>query len=75
MVTIQSLGIDKLPIENQLQLVQAIWENIAGNHAMSTITIAQRKELQRRIAEDDASPDDHVSWEQVKANTRKRIQE
>ena len=29
---------------------------------------AQRQELERRAAEDDASPDDVVPWETVKAD-------
>jgi putative addiction module component (TIGR02574 family) len=31
------------------------------------LTEAQRRELERRVAEDDANPDDVVPWEQVLA--------
>ena len=37
------------------------------------LTDAQRRELERRIAEDDANPDDVVPWEQVKALTMSRL--
>jgi putative addiction module component (TIGR02574 family) len=37
------------------------------------LTDAQRRELERRIAEDDASPDDVVPWEQVIAQTLSRL--
>ncbi len=37
------------------------------------LTEAQRQELQRRIAADDADPDDVVPWEQVKAQTLSRL--
>ena len=33
------------------------------------LTDKQRRELERRIAEDDANPDDVVPWEQVKVQT------
>jgi putative addiction module component (TIGR02574 family) len=68
--TIQSLGIDKLPVDEQLALVRAIWDHIAasGPH----LTEAQRQELRRRVAEDEARPDDLIPWEQVKAEARER---
>ena len=68
--TIQSLGIDKLPVDEQLALVQAIWDNIAASGSRPGITDAQRQELRRRVAEDDARPDDLIPWEQVKAEAR-----
>jgi putative addiction module component (TIGR02574 family) len=37
------------------------------------LTEAQRRELQRRVAEDDACPDDVVPWEQVKAQALARL--
>jgi putative addiction module component (TIGR02574 family) len=37
------------------------------------LTDAQRRELERRVAEDDASPDDVVPWEQVKAQAHSRL--
>ncbi len=38
----------------------------------SRLTDAQRDELRRRVAEDDARPDDVIPWEQVKAEARMR---
>ena len=35
---------------------------------------ARRRELERRADEDDASPDDLIPWEQVKAQARDRFQ-
>lgn len=34
---------------------------------------SQRRELKRRIADDNANPDDVVPWEQVKAQTLRRL--
>jgi putative addiction module component (TIGR02574 family) len=72
-LTIQSLGIDRLSREQRIALVQAIWDTIAAESAPPLLTEAQRRELQRRVAEDDASPDDVVPWEQVKAQTLARL--
>jgi putative addiction module component (TIGR02574 family) len=70
--TIESLGIDKLPVDEQLTLVREIWDHIAASGPTPRLTDAQRQELRRRVAEDDARPDDLIPWEQVKAGARKR---
>lgn len=71
--SIKSLGIDRLPIEERLTLVEEIWDSIAADSAAVPLTEAQRAELQKRIEEDDAHPDDLTSWEQVKASTLSRF--
>jgi putative addiction module component (TIGR02574 family) len=65
--TVQSLVIDRLPREQRIALVLEIWDTIAAEPHQSLLTEAQRRELERRVAEDGASPDDVVPWEQVKA--------
>jgi putative addiction module component (TIGR02574 family) len=71
---IQSLGIDKLPREERIALVQAIWDSIAAEAHPPLLSETQRQELERRVADDDANPDDVVPWEQVKAQTLSRLQ-
>jgi putative addiction module component (TIGR02574 family) len=46
--------------------------SIDADSAAVRLTDAQRAELQKRIEEDDASPDDVTPWEQVKASTLAR---
>ena len=71
--SIKSLGIDRLPIEERLALVEDLWDSISADSAALPLTEAQRVELQKRIEEDDAHPDDVVPWEQVKASTLARL--
>ena len=66
--TLASLGLDQLSRDERLALVQALWDSIAPEGTL--LTEAQRTELERRADEDDASPDDGVPWEQVKAQAR-----
>jgi len=72
--TVQSLGIDQLPREQRIALVQEIWDTIAAESGPPLLTEAQRRELERRVAEDDTNPDDVVPREQVKAQTLSRLQ-
>jgi putative addiction module component (TIGR02574 family) len=71
--SIKALGIDRLPIEERLALVEDLWDSIAAESGALPLTEAQRLELQRRLDEDDAHPDDVVPWDQVKAATLARM--
>jgi putative addiction module component (TIGR02574 family) len=71
--TVQALGIDQLTREQRIALVQEIWDTIAAESPPPLLNEAQRIELRRRVAEDDASPEDVIPWEQVKAQTSARL--
>ena len=60
--SVQSLGIDQLPREQRIALVLDIWDTIAAESGQPLLTDAQRRELERRIAEDDATPDDVIPY-------------
>lgn len=72
-VSIKSLGIDRLDVEERLALVEELWDSIAAGSAAIPLTEAQRAELDRRIAEHEANPDDVVSWEEVKASIAEQL--
>jgi putative addiction module component (TIGR02574 family) len=71
--TIQSLGIDRLSRAQRIDLVLDIWDTIAAESVQSSLTDAQRRELQRRVGDDDANPDEGVPWEQVKEQALRRL--
>jgi putative addiction module component (TIGR02574 family) len=73
--TVKSLGIDQLTRDERLAFVQEIWDTIAGEQTASLLTEQQRTELAIRAAEDNATPDDVVSWEQVKSKALQRLSE
>jgi putative addiction module component (TIGR02574 family) len=58
---------NELSVDDRIRLVEAVWDGIAAEQPQPILTDTQRKELDRRLAEADASPDDVVPWEQVKA--------
>ena len=69
-VSLKSLGIDRLSVEERLVLVEELWDSIA---AAIPLTNAQHAELDRRLADHEAHPDDVVSWEEVKATIAARL--
>ncbi len=56
----------KLTLEQQLELVQAAWDN-ADRGAAPRITAAQDEELDRRLADHEAHPDEVEPWSDVRA--------
>ena len=71
--TVKSLGIDQLGLEDRLALVGEIWDTIADSAALP-LTPAQRAELERRIADDDANPDDTIAWEEIRDASLARLE-
>lgn len=65
----------QLSVKDQLELVEALWDEIAKHNAVPPPTAAQKAELDRRLVDHEAHPDDVVSWDKVKASARDRIQQ
>lgn len=72
-VSAKSLGIDKLGVDDRLALVEEIWASVVADATVFPLTPEQREELDRRVADDDAFPDDVVPWSEVKASMRARL--
>ena len=66
--SLKSLGIDRLSVEERITLVEEIWDSIALDSAALPLTDAQRAELDRRLTEHEANPDDVVPRADVKAS-------
>ena len=71
--SMKSLGIDRLGLEERIELVEEIWDSIATNNEALPLTEAQRVELDRRIAEHEANPEDVVPWHDVQTSLSKRL--
>ena len=56
-----------LNVDEQIELVEAIWDGIVSLSAAPSLTAAQQVELDRRLADHLANPNDVVSWSEVKA--------
>jgi putative addiction module component (TIGR02574 family) len=65
--------VESWPVEERIQLVQAVWERLADQGNEPGLTEEEKAELERRLAEDNAAPDDVVPWEEVKAQALARI--
>lgn len=65
-------GFDDMPVEEQIEYVQALWERIAAHPERVPVPDWHREELDRRLDDLEKNPDDGVSWDVVKAQLRSR---
>jgi putative addiction module component (TIGR02574 family) len=63
----------QLSVEEQLEFVEALWDSIGDRNAVPGPTAAQKAELDRRIADHAANPDDVVAWDEVRDSALTRI--
>lgn len=61
--------IASLPLEDQLRVVQAIWDRMP-QHAGTSLTDPQRAELERRLARYHANPDSALTESQLRKQIR-----
>jgi putative addiction module component (TIGR02574 family) len=71
--TLQNLGIDRLTRAQRIVLVQETWDTIAAEPRVPLLSETNRQELERRVADDNAHPDDLIPWEEVKAEALERL--
>ena len=62
--------IDNLSAAEKVELLDAVWESLEADS--SSLTEAQRAELNFRIARHEKDQSNVVPWEQVKANLFKK---
>lgn len=56
-----------LDIDEQIELVEAIWDGIVSRGGAPSLTETQKTELDRRLSDHLAHPNDVVPWSEVKA--------
>ncbi|MEK6301496.1 MAG: addiction module protein [Acidobacteriota bacterium] len=60
-----------LPASERMLLVEAIWDSIAAAPEALELTLWQKDELDRRLAEFEADPDSGATLEEVFARIRR----
>jgi putative addiction module component (TIGR02574 family) len=66
-MSLESLGIDRLSLDEKIELAHDLWESIAADAELSPLTDEQKQMLDRRIAELDADPSIALTWDQIKS--------
>ena len=56
----------KLPIEERIEIVEAIWDSMAASPESLPVTESQRRELDHRLAAYRANPGLGRTWEEIR---------
>lgn len=56
----------KLPVQERIRIVEAIWDSVAEHPDQIELLPWQAEELDRRFAEYQAHPSEGIPWEEVK---------
>lgn len=65
--TLEQLGIDRLSVDERLDLIGRIWDSLAPAEDGHPIPDWHRREVDRRRASADADPDTSIPWDVGKA--------
>lgn len=65
--SIQELGIDRLSVADRIALAQEIWDSVAESVQNTAPSAVEAAELDRRLAEDDSSPDAAIDWQRIRS--------
>jgi putative addiction module component (TIGR02574 family) len=68
-------GFDDLPVEDQIDYVQALWDRVAADPSSVPVPGWHLDELRRRDADYRASGDGGESWEEVRERILSRGRE
>jgi putative addiction module component (TIGR02574 family) len=58
--------VDAWPVGDRIRLMNELWDRLVDQGHELELSEEMKAELDRRLAEDDAEPDDVVPWAEVK---------
>ena len=61
----------RLPVDERIELVQAIWDSVVADSAAVPVTAAQRRQLDARLTDLKARPSSGRPWPAVRASLLK----
>ena len=64
-----------LEVDEQIEPVEAIWDGIVSRGVAPSLTEAQKMELDSRLADHLANPNDVIPWNEVKAAALAKIRQ
>lgn len=62
--------IEQLTVSQRLDLITLLWDSIPDSREALAMPDWHRQELERRLAQADATPDSAIPWEQVRTRLR-----
>jgi putative addiction module component (TIGR02574 family) len=60
----------ELPVQERIRLVELIWDSVAAVPEAVEISPALKAELEARLKEFEANPEEGYAWDEVKARLK-----
>ena len=57
-------------VDDRLELFHEMWDNIATDAGVLPMSSEVRQLLEERLAEDEANPDDVITWDEIKSSLK-----
>ena len=73
--TLKALGIDQLSAAQRIALAQEILASVIADQPSAPLSEAKKRELERRLADHAAHPNDVIPWEQIEAEALARFRQ
>ncbi len=64
--------IASLPRDEQIELIEAVWDGLVANDMAPAVSDAQRAELDRRLDAMERDPTASVTWDEILARVERR---
>jgi putative addiction module component (TIGR02574 family) len=61
---------DQLTVSQRLDLISLLWDSLSESVEELPVPEWHKEELERRMAEADATPESGIPWEQVRSELR-----
>lgn len=65
-------GFDDLPVEDQIDYVQSLWDRITARPDLLPVPEWHKKVLEQRLAADETDPEAARPWEEVRDEVRSK---
>lgn len=62
----------KLPVADRVEVLHRLWNSLPADSGGIFLSTELIDELDRRVAYEDAHPDDELTWDEVKANVQRQ---
>jgi putative addiction module component (TIGR02574 family) len=69
----KALGIQRMSVEERLELLDLLLDSLESEGVSPGLSGDQVAELERRVADMEANPDDVVDWQEVESQALARI--
>jgi putative addiction module component (TIGR02574 family) len=66
-------GFDELPVEDQVEYVQLLWDRIAARPSQVPVPEWHKQTLDSRLAAHEANPEEARPWDEVRDQIRSKL--